>query len=115
RFSPVPSQRIHESQAGACSSTSGKTDKKIVGSRAGIDHQGVLMTATSPFSLAGKKGLILGVANDRSIAWGCTELFRALGAEVVATCLNDKARKYVQPLTDKVGVDLLNCDVEQPD
>jgi len=72
------------------------------------------MTATSPFSLAGKKGLILGVANDRSIAWGCTELFRSLGAEVVATCLNDKARKYVQPLTDKVGADLLNCDVEQP-
>lgn len=33
---------------------------------------------------------------------------------MVATCLNDKARKYVQPLTDKVGADLLNCDVEQP-
>ena len=66
------------------------------------------------FSLASKKGLILGVANDRSIAWGCTKLFRELGADVVATCLNEKARKYVQPLTDAVGVDLLNCDVEEP-
>ncbi len=72
------------------------------------------MTTATSFSLAGKKGLILGVANDRSIAWGCTPLFRALGAEVVATCLNDKARKYVQPLTDAVGAELLNCDVEQP-
>ena len=35
------------------------------------------------FSLAGKKGLILGVANDRSIAWGCTKLFRELGADVL--------------------------------
>lgn len=64
------------------------------------------------FNLANKKGLILGLANDRSIAWGCTRMFRSLGAEVVATCLNDKARQYVQPLTDAVGVDLLNCDVE---
>ena len=71
-------------------------------------------SAAPLFSLAGKKGLILGVANDRSIAWGCTKLFRELGADVVATCLNEKARKYVQPLTDAVGVDLLNCDVEEP-
>lgn len=39
-------------------------------------------------------------------------MFRALGADVVATCLNDKARQYVKPLTDAVGVELLNCDVE---
>lgn len=70
-------------------------------------------TTSSLFSLAGKKGLVLGLANDRSIAWGCTQLFRAQGADVVATCLNEKARKYVQPLTDSVGVDLLTCDVEQ--
>ena len=69
-------------------------------------------SASAMFDMQGKKGLILGVANDRSIAWGCTQLFRALGADVVATCLNDKARKYVQPLTDSVGVDLVNCDVE---
>lgn len=67
---------------------------------------------TTLFNLQGKKGLVLGVANDHSIAWGCARLFRSLGAEVVATCLNDKARQYVQPLTDAVDVELLNCDVE---
>lgn len=64
------------------------------------------------FNLENKKGLILGLANDRSIAWGCTRMFRSLGAEVIATCLNDKARQYVKPLTDAVGIELLNCDVE---
>lgn len=65
------------------------------------------------FNLAGKKGLILGLANDRSIAWGCTKLLQEMGAEVVASCLNEKARKYVEPLTQPLGVDLVNCDVEQ--
>ena len=46
--------------------------------------------AAHAFSVAGKKGLVLGVANDRSIAWGCTAQARAQGAEVVASCLNDK-------------------------
>ena len=68
--------------------------------------------ANSLFSLAGKKGLILGLANDRSIAWGCTELARAQGAEIVATCLNEKARKWVEPLTSPIGVDLVSCNVE---
>jgi enoyl-[acyl-carrier protein] reductase I len=65
------------------------------------------------FNLAGKKGLVLGLANDRSIAWGCTRLLRDMGAEVVASCLNEKARKYVEPLTQPLGVDLVSCDVEQ--
>ncbi len=65
------------------------------------------------FNLAGKKGLVLGLANDRSIAWGCTRLLRDVGAEVVASCLNEKARKYVEPLTQPLGVDLVSCDVEQ--
>lgn len=65
------------------------------------------------FSLQGQKGLILGMANERSIAWGCTRLFREMGAEMVVTCLNDKARKFVEPLTQPLGVELVNCDVEQ--
>lgn len=65
------------------------------------------------FSLAGKKGLILGLANDHSIAWGCTKLLHDLGAELVVSCLNEKARKYVEPLTDPIGVDLVNCNVEE--
>jgi enoyl-[acyl-carrier protein] reductase I len=48
--------------------------------------------------LDGKRGLIIGIANDRSIAWGCARAFRALGAELAVTYLNDKARKYVEPL-----------------
>jgi enoyl-[acyl-carrier protein] reductase I len=48
--------------------------------------------------LAGKKGLIVGIANDQSIAWGCARAFRALGAELAITYLNDKARKHVEPL-----------------
>src|SRR5215475_12789077 len=48
--------------------------------------------------LEGKKGLIVGIANDKSIAWGCAKAFRAFGAELAVTYLNDKARKYVEPL-----------------
>src|SRR5881394_3032055 len=48
--------------------------------------------------LEGKRGLIVGIANDQSIAWGCAKAFRALGAEVAVTYLNEKARKYVEPL-----------------
>jgi enoyl-[acyl-carrier protein] reductase I len=48
--------------------------------------------------LEGKKGLIVGIANENSIAWGCAKAFRAFGAELAVTYLNDKARKYVEPL-----------------
>jgi enoyl-[acyl-carrier protein] reductase I len=48
--------------------------------------------------LEGKKGLIVGVANERSIAWGCAKAFRALGAELAITYVNDKTRKYAEPL-----------------
>ena len=59
------------------------------------------------FSLAGKKGLILGLANENSIAWGCTQLAHQMGAELVVSCLNDKARRFVEPLTAPLGVDLV--------
>jgi enoyl-[acyl-carrier protein] reductase I len=48
--------------------------------------------------LEGKKGLVVGIANENSIAWGCAKAFRALGAEVAVTYLNDKAKKYIEPL-----------------
>src|SRR6516225_4646647 len=48
--------------------------------------------------LEGKKGLIVGIANEQSIAWGCAKAFRALGAELAVTYLNDKAKKFVEPL-----------------
>ena len=43
-------------------------------------------------SLAGRQGLVAGIANGQSSAWGCAEAFRSLGAELAVTCLNDKAR-----------------------
>jgi enoyl-[acyl-carrier protein] reductase I len=52
--------------------------------------------------LDGRKGLVVGIANDRSIAWGCARAFRALGAEVAVTYLNDKAKKFVEPLAQAV-------------
>jgi enoyl-[acyl-carrier protein] reductase I len=52
--------------------------------------------------LEGKKGLIVGIANDQSIAWGCAKAFRAFGAELAVTYLNDKARKYVEPLAQSL-------------
>jgi enoyl-[acyl-carrier protein] reductase I len=69
--------------------------------------------STPTFSLNGKKGLILGIANDHSIAWGCAKLIREQGAEVVATCQSEKARPFVEPLTNATGITLMNCDVER--
>jgi enoyl-[acyl-carrier protein] reductase I len=52
--------------------------------------------------LAGKKGLIVGIANDQSIAWGCARAFHALGAELAITYINEKARKFVEPLAQEL-------------
>ncbi len=52
--------------------------------------------------LDGKKGLIVGIANEHSIAWGCAKAFRAFGAELAVTYLNDKAKKYVEPLAHEI-------------
>jgi enoyl-[acyl-carrier protein] reductase I len=49
-------------------------------------------------ALEGRKGLIVGIANDQSIAWGCAKAFRALGAELAVTYLNEKAKRFVEPL-----------------
>jgi len=57
--------------------------------------------------LAGKVGLVVGIANDQSIAWGCARAFRAFGAEVAVTYLNDKAKKYVEPLAQALNAPIL--------
>ncbi|QDL53188.1 enoyl-ACP reductase FabI [Rhodoferax aquaticus] len=64
--------------------------------------------------LAGKKGLVVGLANAHSIAYGCAQQARAQGADLVLSCLNDKARSFVQPHADALQAPLLNCNVEQP-
>lgn len=63
------------------------------------------MNAALP--LAGKRGLVTGIANADSIAWGCAKAFRAMGAELAVTYLNDKARPHVEPLARQVGASLL--------
>src|SRR6201989_3571229 len=65
--------------------------------------------------LEGKRGLIVGIANDQSIAWGCAKAFRALGAELAVTYLNDKAKKYVEPLAREVEAPIfMPLDVGTP-
>src|SRR3954463_7280398 len=65
--------------------------------------------------LEGKKGLVVGIANDQSIAWGCAKAFHALGAELAVTYLNEKAKKVVQPLAELLGTTLLlPLDVAAP-
>ena len=57
--------------------------------------------------LEGKRGLIVGIANDQSIAWGCAKAFRAFGAELAVTYLNDKARKFVEPLARELEASIV--------
>lgn len=65
--------------------------------------------------LEDKKGLIIGIANQNSIAWGCAKAFRALGAEVAVTYLNDKAKKYVEPLAQELDAPIvMPLDVSAP-
>ena len=65
--------------------------------------------------LEGKRGLIVGIANDQSIAWGCAKAFRALGAELAVTYLNDKAKKYVEPLAHELNAPIvMPLDVQVP-
>lgn len=65
--------------------------------------------------LSGKKGLVVGIANDASIAWGCAQAFHQHGAELAVTYLNDKAKPHVQPLADQLGAPLcMKLDVTQP-
>lgn len=65
--------------------------------------------------LKGKKGLVVGIANDQSIAYGCAKHCRAYGADLAITYLNDKAEKWVRPLAEGLDADIfLPCDVREP-
>jgi enoyl-[acyl-carrier protein] reductase I len=62
--------------------------------------------------MAGKKGLIMGVANDRSIAWGIAKTAHAHGAELAFTYQGEALEKRVRPLAEEIGSDIvLPCDV----
>src|SRR3954449_533993 len=65
-------------------------------------------------ALAGKRALVLGVANEHSIAYGCARVFRRLGAEIALTFLNEKARPHVEPLARQLDAPIfVPCDVQK--
>ena len=65
--------------------------------------------------LHGQNALVVGIANEHSIAWGCANAFRQLGAEVAVTYVNEKTRAYVEPLAHRVEAPImLPLDVTVP-
>lgn len=74
------------------------------------------MPLTRPIlDLSGKRGLVLGIANEHSIAAGCARAFAACGARLGVTYLNDKARPFVEPVAKAAGAEwLAPCDVREP-
>lgn len=68
------------------------------------------------FNLNGKKGLVVGVANNKSIAYGCAKAFSLCGADLAITYLNAKSEQYVRPLAEMLDAKLtLPLDVEKDD
>ncbi len=66
--------------------------------------------------MAGKRGLIMGLANDKSLAWGIAKQLHAQGAELAFSYQGDALAKRVRPLAEQVGSDfLIDCDVTDMD
>jgi enoyl-[acyl-carrier protein] reductase I len=88
-------------------------DGQAVHSKAGQKLS--MIPAAKAKLLEGKKGLIIGIANENSIAWGCAKAFRAFGADLAVTYLNDKAKKYVEPLARELEAPIvMPLDVNAP-
>ena len=69
-----------------------------------------------PLSLSGKKGLIIGIANEHSIAYGCARVMSAWGAEMAATYLNKTTEPYMRPLAEALHCPIIMpCDLQQED
>lgn len=67
------------------------------------------------FSLQGRKALIVGIANEHSIAWGCARALKQQGADVAVTWLNAKAEPHVRPLAEQLGAGIMGpLDVSVP-
>ena len=74
-----------------------------------------MATETPRPVLKGKKALVVGIANEYSIAYGCASAFRELGAELAITYLNEKAKAYVEPLARKLEAPIfMPLDVSKP-
>ncbi|BAV66034.1 enoyl-ACP reductase FabI [Sphingobium cloacae] len=66
--------------------------------------------------MAGKRGLIMGLANDKSLAWGISKALRAQGAELAFSYQGEALAKRVRPLAEELGSDfLIECDVSDMD
>jgi enoyl-[acyl-carrier protein] reductase I len=73
------------------------------------------MDVRSESLLAGRRGLVVGIANEHSIAYGCARILRRCGAELAVTWLNNKAWVHVEPLARQLSADIsMPLDVEQP-
>jgi len=71
------------------------------------------MYSLDNFNLKGKKGLILGIANQESIAYGCAKAFKTLGADIAITYLDERSKKYVEPIAEELQADIfMPCDVQ---
>lgn len=67
---------------------------------------------TALLNLTGKKGLVLGIADEHSIAYGCAKVFREAGADFAVTYANEKAKPYVKPLAEQLGASIIMpCNV----
>lgn len=67
---------------------------------------------TALLDLTGKKGLVLGIANEDSIAYGCARVFHQAGADLAITYPNEKAEPYVRPLAEQLNAPIIMpCDV----
>jgi enoyl-[acyl-carrier protein] reductase I len=67
------------------------------------------------FSLSGQKALIVGIANENSIAWGCAQALKTQGADLGVTWLNEKAERFVRPLAETLGAEIMMpLDVSEP-
>jgi enoyl-[acyl-carrier protein] reductase I len=66
-------------------------------------------------ALKGKKALVVGIANDQSIAYGCARAFHELGADLAVTYINEKTKTYVEPLLKDLGATIfMPLDVATP-
>jgi enoyl-[acyl-carrier protein] reductase I len=89
--------------------------QKVQRSRMPLPSVALHAGGPDPFDLHGKRGLIVGIANDQSIAYGCARALRRAGADLAVTFLNGKAEPHVRPLAEDLGADLIvPCDVREP-
>ena len=74
----------------------------------------MIVDVRSQSLLSGRKGLVVGIANEHSIAYGCARMFRSCGAELAVTWLDEKARPHVEPLARELSSAIaMPLDVEQ--